>query len=84
MKLYLEDDNGNKIEVTPLQELDSETDVIILMSKRFWTKEDMFEAEEYYSYKLGKRVVIIDGTFDKILGITKKDDEDILAAHHLT
>lgn len=73
MKLYIEDDKGQKIEVTPLRDLGSETDIIILMSKRFWTKEGMAAAEEYYSYKLGKRVVIIDGAFDKICGIVSDE-----------
>ena len=74
MKLYLEDDNGEKIEVTPLQELDSKTDLIVLMSKMCWSKKSMTDAEKYYTQKFGKKVVIVDGAFDKILGIAKKDD----------
>lgn len=76
MKLYLEDDNGQKIEVTPLRDLGSETDVIILMTKACWPKERIKEEEDYYSHKFGKRVVIVEGMYSDIYGI--KDNEPTL------
>ena len=77
MKLYLEDDNGRKIEVTPVRALGEETDIIILMAKgNFLSYETIQEEEKYYSRKLGKRVVIIGGMYRDIYGI--KDTEPSL------
>lgn len=84
MKLYLEDDNGRRIEVTPVRELGEETDIIILMAKgNFLSYETIQEEEEYYSRKLGKRVVIIGGMYSDIYGIkdTEPSPEEMVLRH---
>lgn len=84
MKLYLEDDNGRRIEVTPVRELGEETDIIILMAKgNFLSYEMIQEEEEYYSRKLGKRVVIIGGMYRDIYGIKDKEPSpEEMVLHH--
>lgn len=84
MKLYLEDDNGRRIEVTPVRALGEETDIIILMTQgNCWSKDTIEEEEEYYSRKLGKRVVIIAGGYRDIYGIRDKEPspEEMVLRH---
>lgn len=76
MKLYLEDDNGQKLEVTQIQELPIGTDIIILKSDKLWYIEDVEEAERYYTRKFKKKVVIVDAAFSEILGIAKGTTEE--------
>ena len=37
--------------------------------------------EDYYARKFGKKVVVVDGTFNKILGVTRKGMEEDMIDH---
>lgn len=65
MKLYLEDDRGNKCEVEKavgLQQGD-----IVLIPKCIWSEETTKQMEKCFSDRIGRKVIILDSRFRDIL-----------------
>lgn len=65
MKLYFEDDNGNKMEVkraTGLQEGD-----VILFTHMLMRERDLEKMEYELSRRMNRKVIILDGHFQDIV-----------------
>ena len=69
MKVYIENDNGARVEVKEIEAVNLNSDLIILMTDMRLMLRDKEIIEETMSEKMGKKCVVIDGMFTKVLGI---------------
>jgi hypothetical protein len=69
MKLFLENDSGSRIEVKEIESLDKESDMLLLTMNVRMRTTDIESIEKYMSAKTGKKCIILDSMFDKVLSI---------------
>ena len=69
MKLYLEKNDGTKIELKEVETIGKECDIVLLMLKVRLNLIDQEKIEEIMSEKMGKKCVVLDSMVDRVLGM---------------
>lgn len=69
MKIYIENDDGTKIEVKEIKTLSKDSEVVLLMIDMHMRPTDLDMLEKRYTDKIGKQCVILDSVFTKVLGV---------------
>lgn len=69
MKLYLEKNDGTKIELKEVETIGKECDIVLLMLKVRLSPIDQEKIEEIMSEKIGKKCVVLDSMVDRVLGM---------------
>jgi hypothetical protein len=70
MKLYIEDDNGNRTELKELPELSSNSNILLFKMNNQLTRENYIHLTESLEMATGKRCIVLDKSFDKVYGIS--------------
>lgn len=69
MKLYLEKNDGTKIELKEVETIGKECDIVLLMLKVRLNPIDQEKIEEIMSEKMGKKCVVLDSMVDRVIGM---------------
>jgi hypothetical protein len=69
MKLYLEDDNGNRTEFKELHESFNDSNVLIFTTNKQISMENAAGIINKLEKLTNKRCVVLDSAFDKVYGI---------------
>lgn len=71
MKLYIEDDDGNKTELKELEETLNNNDILIFKTNVRLLPERTHDIAKQLERNLNKKCIVLDSTFDKVYGINK-------------
>lgn len=70
MKLYLENDNGERFPIKEIEEtFDKDCGVLFFMVDQLLTGEKVHEMQDFLQQKTGKECIVLDRRFTKVLGI---------------
>ena len=68
MRIYVED-NGSKVEVKEIETCSDKNNVLIFLIRPRMRESDIETIEKELTSKIGKQCVVLDGMFDKVLGV---------------
>ena len=69
MKIFIEQDN-RKIEVREIESINPDSDLLFfILSRSLILSEDVEKLEKVLNDKTGKKCIVLDGTFRKVLGL---------------
>lgn len=68
MRIYIED-NGSRVEVKEIETCSDKSNLLIFLMKSRMRKDDVEAIEKELTSKIGKQCVVLDGLFDKVLGV---------------
>lgn len=69
IKLYAEDENGKRLELKEIETVGSASDVLLFFCTRRLSFEESKRTGEMLSEKTGKTCILLDGTFNRVLGV---------------
>lgn len=70
MKLFIEKDDRTKVEISEINSLDGESEILFFFLNTHLRKKDTQNIEEELNTKTGKKCIVLDNLFvSKIMGV---------------